>query len=477
MKKNLFARGLLAFAVLLFPGCGDGTHGGSDPDDGEPAVTYPEGSLLMLKLNPEEDVFDGFASDGDTDIGILNDSETGKLFFSVVTDRETEESFGILFSDEGYPVLYIHDNTYFVMNNFSGTRADMAVIDEAGEVTVYRDMETGVDWDSGFYERWNATDTRAIDWGRLGDAFYEEFKADGRLVLIGIGYGIKAIPAMMGMRYGDPTAYLDFATNFMEMLDEAIPDNRYIQTTRLALEAGSTASAAMNLLKCRTDPSYCMSNIMSGLYDAAGGLLTDLERPEVEENLLLADDILTSGHGPIQVTLTWYTDNDLDLHVTDPNGERIYWNHKTSASGGYLDRDNRKAYSERPGSSWTNGPENIYWHDPKLTGHYRVYVHHYAGTANSNYTVYINAFGRADRVDYSIGPGGKHFVAVFDDKAIYRDVSTFANLPNALTVFGKKPPETELYRDEAKTGLPDFRKLKERLSRRLTGVSGNPRFQ
>ncbi|MDR0756797.1 MAG: hypothetical protein LBF85_03015 [Tannerella sp.] len=452
MRKNLFTWGLF-FAALLFSGCGDDTHGGSG-DNEEPEVDYPEGSLLNVALNPEEDGINYYATDGETDIAVINDPETGRPVLAVVSDRVTEDHFGILFSEEGYPLLYIHDDTYFVLNNFSGTQADMAVIDETGEIMVYRNMETGVDWDDGFYAFLNdPVSTRSIDWKRLGNAFYEELKEDGRLLLIGIGYGIKAIPSMMSMRTGDPTAFIDFASNFVDMLDEAIPDNRYIQTTKLALEGGSLGSAVRNIVKCRTDVSYCLSNTLSGMSGLVGDYISDIGRPETEMNIMLGDHILISGYGEIKVTLTWNNVNDIDLHVIDPNGEEIYWNHKNSASGGKLDYDNRVSH----------GPENIYWPEAKLTGNYLVEVHHYEGTTAANYSVYINAFGRSKVVTGSISPEEMKLVAVFDETGISTDVR-YLSKPVEKTAAVKGLPEASPYR-RVKTGIPDLQQLRERFVR------------
>jgi hypothetical protein len=43
--------------------------------------------------------------------------------------------------------------------------------------------------------------------------------------------------------------------------------------------------------------------------------------------------------GSMSISLSWNGDADLDLHVTDPAGETIYYFHPTSASGAGLNRD------------------------------------------------------------------------------------------------------------------------------------------
>lgn len=78
-------------------------------------------------------------------------------------------------------------------------------------------------------------------------------------------------------------------------------------------------------------------------------------------------DDLTDSRGVIHIGLSWNSDSDIDLHVVDPFGERIYFGHTTSQSGGYLDRDDVDGY----------GPENIYWGSNAPDGKYTVYVHYY----------------------------------------------------------------------------------------------------
>ena len=43
----------------------------------------------------------------------------------------------------------------------------------------------------------------------------------------------------------------------------------------------------------------------------------------------------TMGTGDVQATLRWNNLNDLDLHVTDPEGNEIYYSHASSPTGGF----------------------------------------------------------------------------------------------------------------------------------------------
>lgn len=87
----------------------------------------------------------------------------------------------------------------------------------------------------------------------------------------------------------------------------------------------------------------------------------------------------------ITVRLEWEKESgatDIDLHVTDPFGEEIYYNHMNSASGGWLDRDDLVG----------PGPEHVYWTQAP-NGVYLVQVHYYGSESHAvtTYSVTINA--------------------------------------------------------------------------------------
>jgi hypothetical protein len=87
---------------------------------------------------------------------------------------------------------------------------------------------------------------------------------------------------------------------------------------------------------------------------------------------------LPGKDGVLQIGLSWDTEGtDVDLWVTDPTGEKVYYGNSTSASGGYLDRDDTDGI----------GPENIYWVDHIPDGNYIIQVHYFSGGALTNYTV------------------------------------------------------------------------------------------
>jgi hypothetical protein len=95
-----------------------------------------------------------------------------------------------------------------------------------------------------------------------------------------------------------------------------------------------------------------------------------------------------AGSGDVRISLTWNNINDLDLHVIDPSGEEINYNHRASASGGLLDIDmNASPPYRRP------AVENVFWPDRAAPpGVYQVYVNHFrthGGVSDTPFTVRI----------------------------------------------------------------------------------------
>ncbi len=81
--------------------------------------------------------------------------------------------------------------------------------------------------------------------------------------------------------------------------------------------------------------------------------------------------------GSIQVTIAWDTGADIDLYVTDPAGESIFYNkdHRRSASGGHLDHDARGDCRPEQENSRV---ENAYWENPQPpSGEYLVELHYF----------------------------------------------------------------------------------------------------
>ncbi|NBR83983.1 MAG: hypothetical protein EBS84_08760 [Proteobacteria bacterium] len=135
--------------------------------------------------------------------------------------------------------------------------------------------------------------------------------------------------------------------------------------------------------------------------------------------------------GDVQISLMWDNHNDLDLHCVDPNGERIFYGHKNSASRGELDVDMnaRPPYSAQP-------VENIYWPtNGAPEGSYQVFVNHYSLHALVNetpYTVAIKQGGKAQEFRGTIRHGQTNLIHTFEVKK--------APLPDLAKLNQRQPP-------------------------------------
>jgi hypothetical protein len=131
----------------------------------------------------------------------------------------------------------------------------------------------------------------------------------------------------------------------------------------------------------------------------------DVPNDGIDQNCDGSD--LVVGDGDVRATLTWDSDDDLDLHITDPSGEQIDWTHRTSASGGTLDRDDNVGacgIDQEPG-----GVENAYW--PPLgapSGTYTVGVYSWkdCAPANTNWHLQVFVDGALVVDQYGTGGGG-----------------------------------------------------------------------
>lgn len=108
----------------------------------------------------------------------------------------------------------------------------------------------------------------------------------------------------------------------------------------------------------------------------------DIPNDGIDQNCDGSD--LVVGDGELRFTLIWGSGDDLDLHVVEPGGERIYYNHRTSATGGELDRDDnasgRCSSDPEPG-----GVENVFWPVAGApTGTYTVEIDNYNDCNDAN---------------------------------------------------------------------------------------------
>lgn len=124
------------------------------------------------------------------------------------------------------------------------------------------------------------------------------------------------------------------------------------------------------------------------VYDATG---------KISNVLSTTIEVLRLGTGALQISLSWGTATDQDLHVIDPFGEEIYFDDKTSSSGGFLDRDDTNGF----------GPENVYWENAP-DGKYIVEVNDYENTSTPNpFVVTVTSPNRSKRYNGETRQGNR----------------------------------------------------------------------
>jgi hypothetical protein len=115
--------------------------------------------------------------------------------------------------------------------------------------------------------------------------------------------------------------------------------------------------------------------------------------------------------GDIQVSVTWNTDADVDLHVVEPGGAEIYYGSPTSGSGGELDIDANAACSV---SGLTQ--ENIGWPAGRAApGAYIVRVDYWdaCGAVQTDYIVTVSLRPGVPSVPGLPGSGVQIFSGTF----------------------------------------------------------------
>lgn len=108
----------------------------------------------------------------------------------------------------------------------------------------------------------------------------------------------------------------------------------------------------------------------------------------------------------VRASLMWNNRNDLDLHVIAPSGERIFYQHKKSACGGWLDVDmNVRGETLKP-------VENIRWRKGEApAGTYEVRVQnfrfHEGNTDPTPYEIELEVNGEVQRFKGIVSPNGE----------------------------------------------------------------------
>ncbi|MEM9070423.1 MAG: hypothetical protein AAGE52_18100 [Myxococcota bacterium] len=109
--------------------------------------------------------------------------------------------------------------------------------------------------------------------------------------------------------------------------------------------------------------------------------------------------------GPLQVAVAWNSGADVDLYVTDPQGETVSFQRRRSASGAHLDHAARGDCEEQP----QQRIENLRFAERPPPGEYKVELHYLfeceSNAGMSTATVSVSAAGElVGSYNYTLSP-------------------------------------------------------------------------
>ena len=145
------------------------------------------------------------------------------------------------------------------------------------------------------------------------------------------------------------------------------------------------------------DGSGTEITIVTFVYGGSSGEGTEPD----ESNLDSVLDSLGAGTGEITISMLWDSDDDLDLHVSTPDGSEISYSNR-EAGGGYLDVD-----ANVGGRTMDNPVENIYFDSPSA-GTYSVWIEDYSDRTDgtTSYLVRVTVGGQSQTFSGTIDGSG-----------------------------------------------------------------------
>lgn len=274
----------------------------------------------------------------------------------------SQAGYSIMMNASGRPEKVVINNNIVLLNNFVSNKVDAAVVLPDGTIKVMREVESGFDISTLN----SITITGNDDWQNM-------MKFVGQATSMTAGTLVKVSATGTGVMI--PAESIGFGA---QVLTKAGSVGLEGDKTKLSMLNASSVEILTSVAGCSTVDMNCILNSTTEATTITQASVAFIASKE--EIVNTAEGVLIGGHGDIQVNLTWSTEGDVDLWVTDPNGEKVYWNSPTSSSGGYLDVDNTEGF----------GPENIFWEaDKAINGTYKVEVDYFGGSVQTTYSVLI----------------------------------------------------------------------------------------
>jgi len=172
--------------------------------------------------------------------------------------------------------------------------------------------------------------------------------------------------------------------------------------------------------------------------------MSDAKNKKDDKIVLLRMEREKCNSGELHASLIWNDIADLDLHVITPSGEHMYFAHKESRCGGWLDRDMNAG-----GEASKEPIENIFWASSP-SGRYRIYVNNYSNKTDPNtvftdpkrkvpFRVRLKRNNKVEWFDGAVGPSENQTCFEFDHEGsgalgsfvvlpAYNEPKTFAEI-------------------------------------------------
>jgi len=177
---------------------------------------------------------------------------------------------------------------------------------------------------------------------------------------------------MLGYKLKEAGDFDGELSAFKKVLEQRPNDPQSYRDCALAYQDLGQYQQALDMLYLGMTKSY--SNEMDEMYDGIEEIfLTEINQIiALHKNVLNLKNINKQLIAPMQadvrVVMNWNKNNsDIDLWVTDPNGEKCFYSHKSTAMGGRISEDFTEGF----------GPEQFLL-KTGATGKYKIQINYYA---------------------------------------------------------------------------------------------------
>ena len=340
---------LLALYIIILTSCDKDSNNSQMLESYDYVTVETNSSLFPIVASHEE---------GET-IALRFNEENSELN-GIHFNKDEELNYFIETTSEGLPIRGLFNDHLIFFENYTQSTVDLGILTPNGESEIFRNI--------------NISDlsTQSLASKVQDDKTVDALKAAG----LGVSIFNCALSSALATGTGGiaiPLAVISCSSTLASIIATLDTDDNIIDTgsNALSLYSGSLGCAVS---ATQLNPVDCI-----GFFLDVSSLIADNLNSQLNTNLTQADLIeaaLRYGSGDVQVTMTWNNTADIDLYVTDPMGETIYYANPFSSSGGQLDIDDVDGH----------GPENIF---------YSVSVNHFSGVSPTNFSVRVQVLGQS----------------------------------------------------------------------------------